>query len=514
MEHGRRKTTALIGDLGRLIAPLDIFYTIGNLIYRRSLRYTLVTAGIAVVGLVAGRIGLPGFTVRQALVLPLLIGGLSLAVGVLLKVVPSLIASRLLTVAQASDLNLMEDYRKSQTDEHLGALWRRLFQHECRLHMASRQPGPVARVSGQTENEALARAKASFFVRAKEALSNPLPQIQQMFRVGLDLRFFEDWRDGAYFDRSDSKLIEQFDGNSTLLAARGEVGLTGLAATMLLNPRRTAQRFWFAVVTRMVAILTATDVQKLNRAHDTDLFNSQMLLWPGTEDGDWLSRLPGAREELLRCRLRNIKRIFGRDLATARCVLDHMLYCGFAAATELRMRFDPDYCDGRLGYDVIEDLTAEGRNRRDFQRAKGFVGQALPRLAALEKFCNACRPELLSAAGAEDLRTARLAVHINRDGLHDLLGEWEAHTAETAAECINRALDNAVEHKDIHARRLLAVRMHHELTRLTRQGYADLVEALGYGPQRPANAAAAAPAGAAASPQEAEPAAKAEHQDC
>lgn len=493
MEHSRRNITALIGDLGRLIAPLDILYTIGNLVYRRSLRYTLLTAGIAVLGLVAKSIGLPGFTVRQAIVLPLVIGGLSLAVGVGLKVIPSLIASRLLTVAQASGLNLMEDYRKSQTDEHLGVLWRRLFQHEWLLHVAARQPEPVTGAHGQTENEALARAKASFFVRAKEALSNPLPQIQQMFRMGLDLRFFEDWRDGAYFDRSDSKLIEQFDGNSTLLAARAEVGLTGLGAAMLFNPRRTAQRFWFTVVTRMVAILTATDVQKLNRAYNTDLFNSQMLLWPGTEDGDWLSRLPGAREELLRWRRRNIRRIFGRDLATARCVLDHMLYGSFALATELRMRFDPDYCDGRLGYDVIEDLRAEGRNRRDFQRAQGFVHDARARLEALEKFCKARRPELLSAAGAEDLRIARLAVHVNRGGLQRVLGEWAAQTAENAAEDINRALDDAIEHNDIYTRRLLAVRMHHELTRLSRQGYAYLVEALGYGPASPAADATAAP---------------------
>lgn len=488
MNHRRRKTTALIGDLGRMIAPLDILYTIGNLVYRRSLRYTLLTSGIAVLGLVAKRIGLPGFTVQQAIALPLLIGGLSLVVGVLLKVVPSLIASRLLTVAQASGLNLMEDYRKSQTDQHLIVLWRRLFQHECRLGMASHQPPAELHVNGQTENEALAHAKASFFVRAREALTSPMPQIQQMFRVGLDLRFFEDWRDGAYFDRSDSKLIEQFDGSSTLLAARAEVGLAGIGAAMLMNPRRTAQRFWFAVVTRMVAILTATDVQKLNRAHDTDLFNAQMLLWPGTEDGDWLSRMPGAREELLRCRRRNIRRVFGRDLDTAHCVLDHMLYGSFAMATELRMRFDPDYCDGVLGYDVIEDLRAEGRNRRDFQRAQGFVRQASGRLERLAEFCKANRPELLSAPGSEDLRVARLAVHVNRGGLHDLLGEWQVRNSGGATESINRALNDAITSKDICTRRLLAVRMHHELTRLSRQGYAHLVETLGYGAEASAEA--------------------------
>ncbi len=488
---------ALLGDLRRMIAPLDVLYTIGNLIYRRSLRYTLLTAGVAVVGLVAKSIGLPGFTVKQAIVLPLLIGGLSLVFGVLLKVLPNLIANRLLTVAQASDLNLMEDYRKSQADEHLNALWNRLFRHECRLRMASGAPGPLAHAGAHTENEALARAKAGFFIRAGEALQNPMPQIQQMFRVGLDLRFLEDWRDGAYLDRSDSKLIEQFDGNSTLAAARVQVGLAGLAAAMLFNTRRLAQRFWFSVVTRMVAIQTATDIQKLNRQFDTDLFNSQMLLWPGTEDGNWLSQLPGAREELLRRRRRSIRRIFGQDLDTARCVLDHMLYCSFAAATELRMRFDPDYCDGRLGYDVIGDLSAEGRDRRDFQRAKGFISQAGPRLEALERFCKTHRPELLSATGSEDLRIARLAVHTDRDGLHRMLDQWQKASADPSPlsgeggpkgrvrviEQVSRAVDEAIKRREIYTRRLLAVRMHHELTRLSRQGYADLIEALAYEPE-------------------------------
>jgi hypothetical protein len=491
-QRPKRSLLELLGDLRRMVAPLDVLYAAGHLIYRRALRYTMLTASIAAVGLASKALGLPGFTFRQAVLLPLLIGALSLTFGILLKVVPSMISSRLMLAAQASDLNLMEDYRKSQTQEHLQVLWDRLYQYECRLQIAAEQDiGKLRKGPLQVDVGALARAKGSFLARANEALCNPLPQIQQMFRVGLDLRFFEDWRDGAYLDRSDSKLVEQFDGNSTLTAARDAAGLTGLAATMLFNHRKVMQKFWFTLITRMVAIQTAGDINKLCRRYDTDLFNSQMLLWPGTEDGEWLDRFPGAREELLRRRRRGIRRTFGRDIATARCVLDHMLYCSFAAATELRMRYDPDYCGEEMGYDVVSDLTAEGKSRRDFQRAKGYVARAQARLKTFEAFCKAHRSGLLAPTGGLDYRIARVAVHTDRPGpdrkgLQKLLEAWDQTRVDgdsgdvDAAERVGRAVDDALRHSERYTRRLMAVRLHHELTRLSRQGYAELIEKLGY----------------------------------
>ncbi|MGB2824648.1 MAG: hypothetical protein WBF17_26980 [Phycisphaerae bacterium] len=482
MNRGRRRKTAILGDLRRLIAPLDVLYTIGNLIYRRSLRYTMLTAGIALIGMGANWLGLPGFTVKQAIMLPLLIGGLSLALGTFLKVVPSLIASRLLTVAQASDLNLMEDYRKSEVEEHLSALWDRLFKYECRLRMAAKASGGFngGIRPGETENQALARAKGDFFRRANMALTSHLPQIRQMHLVGLDLRYLEDWRDGAYLDRSDAKLIEQFNGNTTLLRARAEAGMSGLAVAMLFNPRRLAQRLWFVSVTRMVAIQVASAVQRLNRKYNTDLFNAQALLWPGTEDDDWLDAFEGAREDVLQERRTGIRRIFGGDFETARDVLDHMLYCCFAMGTELRMRYDPDYCDGSLDYDVIDDLTKEGRNRRDLQRAKGFVKRARRDLEALASFIQTHRPKLLEPGSAEALRTARIAMHVDRDGLKRAIRERRGRAGAQSPQDVCRLIDDAVAQTAVYTRRLIAVRMHHELTRLSRKGYHKLVKALAY----------------------------------
>jgi len=231
MKRDPRKSAGMLRDVSRLIGPLDVMYQVGNLIFKKSLRYTLLTAGLGVVGVITHSLNLPGFTVRQAILLPLAIGLGCLVVGGSFKAVPRLISSRLFTVAQASGLNLMEDYRKSEVDGHLRVLWDRLFQHECRLRLragATAFDGVSIRLAdGEDPDAAVGRARAEYLARAHKALATPQPQIRQMHEVGLDLRYLEDWRDGAYLDRSDTKLVEQFEGNATLLAARREVGLTG-----------------------------------------------------------------------------------------------------------------------------------------------------------------------------------------------------------------------------------------------------------------------------------------------
>jgi len=473
----------VLTDLGRLIAPLDVMYHVGNLIFRRSLRYTLFTVGISILGLLTSSLHLPGLTIEQAILLPLMIGAVTLVVGYLLKAIPSLISSRLLTVAQASDLNLMEDYRKSECAEHLEILWDRLFRDECRLRMASGRPalGCCRREEGESDADALQRAKLEFFARAGEALVTPAPQIGQMYRIGLDLRYLEDWRDGAYLDRSDTKLIEQFEGGAALVAARRQVGLCGSAATVRLLPRRIAQRFWFSFITRMVAIRVATAVEGLNGKHNTDLFNSQVLLWPGAEAEGWLDQFDGARDAVLRQRRQVVRRVFGPDLHTAGDVLDHMLYASFALATDLRMRYDPDYCDRQLGYDVVGDLQAEGRDPRDFE-SRRFAERARRDLEALQEVLRSARPKLLRPERLEALRAVRIAFHINRGGLkrrvlHAIRRSGAAAGLPAAAGML---IDQAAAEKEAYSRRLIAVRMHHELTRLARRGYRKLLADLAY----------------------------------
>jgi len=344
---------ALVRDVRRLVSPLDVMYHVGNMIYRKSLRYTLFVVGISLLGLLASSFALPGLSIRQAIALPLIIGSLALVFGSALRVIPGLISSRLLTVAQASDLNLMEDYRKTQGPEHLEAIWHRVFRYESIL-------GDEA-----VDDEAQELAKSDFLARAEEALASHLPQIRQMHMIGLDLRYLEDWRDGAYLDCSDTKLREQFEGNSTLTAVRREVGLWGAAGMLSFATRKASSNLWFRFITRMVAMGIGASIKQLNKLYETDLFNSQVLLWPGETESPWLNAFEGARDKVLRRRREAIRNVFGPDIETAGEVIDRMLYTDFALATELRMRYDVEYCTGNLDYDAPADLRSGCREPRD-----------------------------------------------------------------------------------------------------------------------------------------------------
>jgi len=459
----------LVRDVRRLVSPLDVMYHVGNMIYRRSLRYTLFVVGISILGVLARRFSLPGLTIQQAIALPLIIGGLALVFGSALRVIPGLISSRLLTVAQASDLNLMEDYRKTQGPEHLEAIWQRVFRYESALG------------AEDIDDKARELAKSDFLARAEEALASHLPQIRQMHLLGLDLRYLEDWRDGAYLDCSDTKLREQFEGNSTLTAVRREVGLWGAAGMRNFTIRKISRNLWFRFITRMVAMEIGASVERLNKLHETDLFNSQVLLWPGEAESPWLNGFEGARDEVLRRRRKAIRNVFGPDMETAGEVIDRMLYTDFALGCELRMRYDVEYCTGELGYDAPEDIRTGCREPRDLRRAERITRRAGKGRIALKRFLATYRAELLEPQNAAALRAVRIAFHINKDNLKRRIIDYfiPRRTSGPIGEIL-AIIDAAAANERTFTRRLVAVRMHHELTRLARAGYYQLIATLGY----------------------------------
>jgi len=460
---------ALLRDVRRLVSPLDVMYHVGNMIYRRSLRYTLFVVGISILGVLASSFSLPGLSIRQAIALPLIVGGLALMIGSALKVIPGLISSRLQMVAQASDLNLMEDYRKTQTAEHLEAIWQRVFQYESALGDET------------DDDEAQERAKSDFLARAEKALASHLPQIRQMHLLGLDLRYLEDWRDGAYLDCSDTKLREQFEGNSTLTAVRREVGLRGAAGMLRFAPRKISRNLWFRFITRTVAMEIGTSVERLNRLYKTDLFNSQVLLWPEESDSPWLGEFEGARDEVLRLRRKAIRNVFGPDIETAGEVIDRMLYTDFVLATELRMRYDVEYCTGHLGHDAPADIRSGCREPRDLKHAERMSRRAGKGQVALKRFLATHRTELLDPKSAAALRAVKIAFHIDKDNLkRKIIDHIIRPQSSGPLEDILAITDTAAANERTFTRRLVAVRMHHELTRLARSGYYKLIEKLGY----------------------------------
>ena len=484
MKPSDRKRTAVFRDLGRLVAPMDVLYQVGNLIYRRSLRYTLLTVGIGIVGVLAEFLSLPGLTIRQAIMLPLIVGGVAFVGGFVMKFIPRMISTRLLTVAQACGLNLMEDYRKFCADEHLTVLWERVYRHECAVRAKAGLPefggaGNYQPADGQPPQS----PREQFILRARGALASPLPQIRQMHQTGLDLRYLEDWRDGALLDRSDTKLVEQFDGNLTLTAVRREVKLTGLVAMRRFVPGRIAQKLWFFFITRSVAIEVGLAIQCLNRQYDTDSFNSQAVLWPGEDSQAWIAQFDGAQQAVRHRQQRLIRGVFGPNYETACAVLDHILYSPLLQATELRMRYDVEYCTGQtLGFGVVSDLKAAGAKAGHIHSAERFVEDAAADIAACDRAITAHRSDLLKPGEALSLRAVRIALHVGRKELVRNLGG--AIPPDMSAEQFQRHLAPLVDAAAADActvtHRLVAVRMHHELTRLAREDYRKLVRALAY----------------------------------
>ncbi len=472
-----------VRDASRLINFGDILYQLGTLLYRKSLRYTALTAGIAFLGYFSSFAGLPGFSGKQALVLPLIVGGVTLLSGVLLRVIPAVIASRQMMVAQANDMNLMEDYRKGEVEAHLEDLWDRVYRYEYRLaeQMAGREPDWQA-------------GKEAFFDLANLALNSHLSQPREYFELGIDLHHYEDWLDGAYFDPSDIKLLEQYEGDSGITSVKRWAGF-GMFDALLQMPIRFAQRAWLSLITRAVAIHVADAVDSLNRTHRTDVFNAQVLIWPGEETASWFEQFPGAREEVLERRKKLMLRVFGADRATARNMLDRMFAPNFELATELRTRFDPEYCLGGLRYDVSSDLdNAEFlQDRRLKRRAKRRVDQSKQDLEVFDDHLAQAHPSLSEPQRTEELRAVRIAYHTDRRGLKRrfLAVQTESSSARAPAPApatapANEALlaistelvEIATKDAECYSRRLLSLRQHHELTRLERLGYYRLVDAL------------------------------------
>jgi hypothetical protein len=98
------------------------------------------------------------------------------------------------------------------------------------------------------------------------------------------------------------------------------------------------------------------------------------------------------------------------------------------------------------------------------------------------EFLLARRPGLGEDASAAELRAVRLAFHVDRGRLRSdfVAGGERTMPPEQLAESLQERIDQAAGAAEDTGRSLVSVRVHHELSRLSAEGYSDLVLALGY----------------------------------
>lgn len=512
-------------DFRRLISPQDLLGRAGTMMMRKSLRATIWTAGITSSGYLSGFLGLPGFTGLQAIAAPFVVGGGMFGIGAGIKYIPRTLFMRLTAIAEANDLNLMEDYRKSQVMEHLNVLWDKVFWYESEIrytpqqreaereliaadkkHIADRisrlEPGVLERLGGRSDkdiddivtaimtsrplSDGMEKSRQGFISSSLYALKHALPQSSQAKQIGYRLNLYEDACDGAYFDESDVKLFEQYIGNTTLAHIKKEAGFGRVDAVKQIA-RKVSRKFWFYFITRKVAIGVGRAVEYLNDRYGTDQFNSQVLLWPGEENAAWMRDFPGAREQVLELRESVVKGVLGHDYENAEAVLERMLLPCFEFATSLRLRYDPEYCDGSLDYicedtgesiknNIITDLQAYDYQQKDIERARRHATNAKNAMTLFLTYLKAGEhKDLFNDKLA--LRAIKIAFYINKNGIKKMFQQAGPHRDETK---INNEIKEAADQKQAYSARLTALRLHHQLTMLQIEGYKELAKQLAY----------------------------------
>lgn len=514
-------------DILRLARLDDLLSQAGAMMMRASPKATLWTAGIAVSGRLASYVGLPGFTRIEALLAPVVVGGGLLALGAAMRYVPRALSGRLATIAEANDLNLMEDYRKSEALDHLNVLWDRVFRHEStiRYSLAAQQAerdgissirqrveqtvrlwdGSLRKALGIESDRDVAdvvaavmserpladnleKSREGFVASALYALRHARPQSSEAYDIGFHLNLYEDFCDGAYFDPGDTKLQEQYAGNVLLTAVKREAGF-GRIDGLRQVPRRVGSKLWFFLITREMAMEIGRAVLLLNSKYKTEAFSSQTLLWPGEENAEWLAAFTGARADILAFRKSIFSTVLGRDYSHAVCTLERAFLPCFEFATELRIRYDPEYCDGTLnhsdddGRDVADSLVGDletlGYHEKEVAQARAYADRIKQEQAAFVEYLSArsrgLSGEILSDGPA--LRAAKIAYHINKDGLKKMFQAADVPGYETL---IDRKIEEAVARKTTYSERLVALRLHHQLTLLQLNGYKTLSRQLAY----------------------------------
>ncbi len=512
-------------DFRRLVSPQDLLGRAGTMMMRKSPKATIWTAGITSSGYLSGFLGLPGFTGLQALAAPFVVGGGMLGIGAGITYIPRTISKKLTAIAEANDLNLMEDYRKSQVMQHLNVLWDKVFRYESDIRYtpaeraAEREQiaadtkyvtdavrgwdsAALERLGARSEkdiddivmgimtarplNDDLERSREGFIISSVYALKHALPQSSQARQIGFRLNLYEDACDGAYFDQSDVKLFEQYIGNTTLADIKSEVGFGRLDGIRQIA-KKMSWRFWFYLVTRKIATGVGRAVKGLNERYGTDLFNSQVLLWPGEENAKWMDEFPGATEEVLRLRASIVKGTLGDDYQNAVAVLDRTLLPCFEFATDLRLRYDPEYCDGSLDYvsedkgaavknNIVSDLQAYGYRQRDIECVQSHATDARNDMSLFIDYLKAGRHSgLLDDKLA--LRAAKIMFHTNKNGVRKMFQDGGSADHREGIDC---EIDKAAAQKEIYSARLTCLRLHHQLTMLQIDGYKDLAKELAY----------------------------------
>lgn len=457
------KFAGLVRDLTRVVNPVYLMGHVGQRMYRAAVRRTgLVGLAALAVSVVGRGVGfLPEFTIKRAAVFTLVFGFVTLFSGLGMRLISNMLMSERINIAQANNLNLLEDKKKSRLDYYLRRLYDSVFRYEAAVRYSREEvreeeeevrrnvKGIAGKLMAHLSEEnlqflgvsdlsdmvdhmntcnplrprELEKSWEGFRITARYALTHPLPATLEAELIGFDLTMVEDWLDGAFFDANDVKLVEQYRANSTLAMIKRRSGCR-LPDRLSRKRHMLAHSFWFHNTFRTLAVGVGTQIKRMNKRVRQGYFKAEHFLWIHPELDSSVQRRFGREvlEDLIDRRKRLIWKIFSHRYEAAVELLWRIYRPKLKLAADLRRRFDLEYFLGELPAEsYLGDLERLGFSQARLHRERARVENGRARDDELRSWLEGRGP---SSSGRTplDLRSLRIARHINLFGLREAVG--------------------------------------------------------------------------------------------
>lgn len=500
-----------------LVTVLDVLGFIGFWLFRGTLKRTIAVAvALLVVVFIGSKTDSDySLTLQQAFKGTGLIFILSCLGGAALMLVSGSFSKAAMNIAEAKGSNLLEDMKKARKESHRDKLWQRVYRYEQVVVSADERRDELATLAksrnkledacdpnrrrrlAQTERthlddqiKRLGTTEDGWRILFEYAIQVPQGLATLSHRLRFKLGKIKDWYDGAPFHASDWKLPIQFDSREDLRQVKTEARLGTWALIMHLR-MRSVQQLWFKMITRATQVRVAAACRRFDTRYAPYAFSIDHFLWPSRAiDRVIADQLgPDALAALTAERKKIFATVFHHNVTLAHQLMRKAIYPNFVAATELRRRYDPEYVCGELEDEWSKDLHRYARALGASKRAT-YHRERIRRSIRLHQ--NALRlyldthPQYNPTGDPEFRRAIRIAYHINRFGLRDLIDagrdpleevdrHWTHRITRWSERKGPRSIDAIIRHLAAEAeqttQKLLAVRLHHELARLELEDY-------------------------------------------
>ena len=458
----------------RVIGAPELLFVAGRTLKRQGVKYTTIAAligiGAMVAELVGNRLGYD-FSVSNvgAILLPAAVALFTFGLGNTLVAISNLFSSDRILMADANAMNLMEDRKKSDMEQHLEILWDRVFRYEVALRSVA-------------ESSQEATDKMGFMDTASFSMKNSLPQKLEQSLTGFNFSLLEDWYDGAYFTPNDCKLKEQFAAHQSIRAIRQMVGIP-LTVQIKEAVSGHPDPLWFTLSMRKIGMCVGSMIHKMNKKYvpptEPAYFNAQHFLWNHSQtdqliNGDFTENPDAVLEDMRTSRKDMIRRIFSPDQKAAHQQIFRMFGRDYRNALTLRLDYDIEFAAGLLDdkpsgniEELQEVVCCKVYSRK---KLKKKTDTAKNHLQQIDDFLQANLPEILQRP--RTLRAVRTGFHINRFKIQTLIHRDSRKAMDVTQNRIAKS-------ENRYSQRLCLLRQHYELTRIQLFSYARMIDELG-----------------------------------